>query len=242
MNREYHCWYSTSLDREMELLVFGHGGAKVLVFPTRDGRFYEYEDIGIVSSVADKVEGGHLQLFCVDSLATETFYNREATPPERIERHIQYEDYVLQEVLPWMDEMNPHECLIAHGCSLGAYVAANMAFRHPQLFRKLAAFSGRYDLTESVEHFDDMFDGHFDDTIYYHSPVRFLANLDCPEILGHVRRMDIVFTIGREDPFHDNNLRLSRILSSKDIPHRLHEWDGRAHRGRYWRKMAALYL
>ena len=43
MKREYHRWYSHCMERDMELLVFGHGGAKVLVFPTRDGRFYEYE-------------------------------------------------------------------------------------------------------------------------------------------------------------------------------------------------------
>ena len=35
MNREYHRWYSHRLGRDMELLIFGHAGAKVLVFPTR---------------------------------------------------------------------------------------------------------------------------------------------------------------------------------------------------------------
>ena len=242
MNREYHCWHSPSLDRNMELLVFGHAGAKVLVFPTRDGRFYEYEDIGIVESLADKIEAGHLQLCCVDNLGAETFYNRTAAPSERISRHVQFETYILQEVLPWMNEKNSHSCCIAHGCSLGAYIAANVAFRHPGQFQKLAAFSGRYDMTESVAEFEDMFDGHFDEDIYYHSPLRFLANLECPALLGQMRQMDIVFAIGREDPFLDNNLRLGRVLQSKEIPYRLYEWDGRAHKGRHWRKMAALYL
>ena len=41
MNREYFRWYSHRLHRDMELLVFGHAGAKVLMFPTRDGRFWE---------------------------------------------------------------------------------------------------------------------------------------------------------------------------------------------------------
>ena len=39
MNREYHQWWSERLRRNMELLVFGHAGAKVLVFPSRLGRF-----------------------------------------------------------------------------------------------------------------------------------------------------------------------------------------------------------
>ncbi len=34
MNREYLRWFSPSLQRDMEMLVFGHAGARVLVFPT----------------------------------------------------------------------------------------------------------------------------------------------------------------------------------------------------------------
>ncbi|MGO8070719.1 esterase, partial [Rhizobium leguminosarum] len=41
------------LHRDMEMLVFGHAGAKVLVFPKRDGRFFEYEQLGLVASLAD---------------------------------------------------------------------------------------------------------------------------------------------------------------------------------------------
>ncbi|MEY3787833.1 MAG: hypothetical protein RLZ75_2040, partial [Pseudomonadota bacterium] len=50
MNREYHKWWSDRLQRDMELLVFGHAGAKVLVFPSRFGRFYEYEKLGLVAT------------------------------------------------------------------------------------------------------------------------------------------------------------------------------------------------
>lgn len=38
MHREYHSWWSERLQRPMELLVFGHAGAKVLIFPTRESR------------------------------------------------------------------------------------------------------------------------------------------------------------------------------------------------------------
>ena len=68
MNREYHSWWSKHLDREMELLIFGHAGARVLVFPTRGGRFYEYENLRITERLRDKIEAGHLQLYCVDSV------------------------------------------------------------------------------------------------------------------------------------------------------------------------------
>jgi esterase/lipase superfamily enzyme len=54
--------------------------------------------------------------------------------------------------------------------------------------------------------------------------------------------MDIVFVIGNEDPFLENNLAMSQALWDKSIWHALHRWDGRAHRGRYWREMVKLYL
>lgn len=242
MNREYHRWYSPRLYRDMEMLVFGHAGAKVLVFPTRDGRFYEYENLRLVQSLAHKINAGHLQLFCVEGLADETFYCWWRQPGDRIQRYLQYEDYLLHEVLPFMASRNDHPCTISHGCSLGAFYAANFAFRHPQLFQKLSAFSGRYDLTLNVEHFGNLFDGYYDENIYFNTPCHFLPNLDCDWRLHALRNMDIILVIGREDPFLDNNRHLSRILWDKGIANTLHEWDGRAHQGRYWRKMAPLYL
>ena len=242
MNREYHRWYSERLGREMELLIFGHAGAKVLVFPTRDGRFYEYEDIGIVSVLREKIESGYLQLYCVDSLAHETFYCDWKHPADRIRRHIQFEEYILNEVMPLMASKNQHPCTIAHGCSLGAFQAANIAFRHPHLFKKLVAFSGRYDLSLEVECFSNLFNGYYDENIYFHSPSHFLPGLQCGGRLNMLRAMDIVMTIGKEDPFLGCNVHLSQNLHHKGIHHSMHLWDGRAHRARYWREMARIYI
>jgi esterase/lipase superfamily enzyme len=226
----------------MELLVFGHAGAKVLMFPTREGRFWEYEQLGVVASLADKIEAGQLQLFCIEGLASETFYATDRHPSERIRRHAAYEDYILNEVLPLMAEKNSHGCTIVHGCSLGAFQAASLVFRHPHLFQKLVAFSGRYDLTMRVESFGDLFNGYYDDTVYFHTPAHFLPDLACGWQLDHLRRMDIVLTVGQDDPFLDNNRQISRVLADKGVGHQLHLWDGRAHRAGAWRRMAPLYI
>lgn len=242
MKREYHRWYSDRLHRDMELLVFGHGGAKVILFPTREGRFYEYENLGVVNALRHKIEAGHLQVFCLEGLADESFYCWWREPSERIRRYLQYEDYILNEVLPFMALINPHSCTISAGCSLGAFYAVNLAFRHPRLFNKVAAFSGRYDLTLNVEHFGNLFDGYYDDQIYFNTPCHFLPGLNDEWRLEALRAMDVVLVIGRDDPFLANNLELCRILSDKGIQHSLHIWEGRAHRGYYWRKMAPLYI
>jgi esterase/lipase superfamily enzyme len=242
MKRDYRRWRSPRLHREMELLIFGHAGAKVLMFPTRDGRFWEYEALNVTLSLADKVEAGRLQLYCIDGLARETFYDRGRRPAERMRRHAAFEDYVLSEVFPLMAQINPHDCTIAMGCSLGAFQAASLALRHPHLFRKLVALSGRYDLTIKVECFDDLFDGDYSDDIYFHTPTHFLPGLTSPDSLEYLRRLEIVLAVGREDPFLDNNRHLSRLLDEKGVHHHLHVWDGRAHRAGAWRKMAALYI
>jgi len=242
LQREYHRWWSPHLERDMELLVFGHAGAKVLVFPTRDGRFYEYEQLRMTEMLRDRIEAGQLQLYCIDSIDHESFYCNWAHPTGRIRRHMQFEHYIIREVFPLMHYENPHPCVIAHGCSLGAYHATNIAFRHPYLFRKLAAFSGRYDLTENVEHFRDLFDGYYDENIYYHTPEHFLPGLQSSFHLQQLRRMDIVLTIGNQDPFLRSNHQISQVLNNKGVQHHLHIWDGRAHQGHHWRRMVQLYL
>jgi esterase/lipase superfamily enzyme len=242
MNREYLRWYSHRLHRDMELLVFGHAGAKVLMFPTREGRFFEYEQLGLVGSVADKIEAGQLQLYCVEGLASETFYGFDRHPAERIRRHAAFEDYILNEVLPLMASKNGHDCTMVQGCSLGAFVAVSLAFRHPHLFRKLVAFSGRYDLTLEIEAFGNLFGGYYDDSVYFHTPSHFLPGLADDWRLERLRQMEIVLTIGDEDPFLDNNRHLSQLLSDKGIHHQLHLWQGRAHRAGAWRRMARLYI
>lgn len=242
MNREYHKWWSPNLNRDMELLIFGHAGAKVLVFPTRGGRFFEYEHMRMVDKLRDKIDNGQIQLFCVDSVDTESYYCYWAHPFGRIQRHIRYEEYILREVLPLMNQRNQHPCTISHGCSLGAFHAANIVFKHPHLFQKLCAFSGRYDLTMQVECFSNLLDGFYNDDVYYNTPTHYLPNLTCPEKLAQLKDTDIVMTIGTEDPFLGNNLHLSKILYEKGIHHQLHHWEGRAHRGHYWRKMVTVYL
>lgn len=226
----------------MELLIFGHAGMKVLVFPTRAGRFYEYEDIRMVEVLRPRIEAGEMQLFCVDSVDAESFYCFWAEPCGRIRRHEQFEEYILTEVIPFMHEKNAHETVVSHGCSLGAYHAANIAFRHPHLFNKLAAFSGRYNLTQAVENFSDLLDGYYSLKVYRHTPIHFLTNLRCPDTIARIQNMEIVMTIGEEDPFKPNTEKLCRILQDKGINHQLFVWQERAHSGYYWRRMAPLYL
>jgi esterase/lipase superfamily enzyme len=226
----------------MELLAFGHDGEKVLVFPTREGRFFDYENWGLVGALKDRIEEGSIRLFCVDSVDSESLYCRSIAPPARVERHRQYERYILEDVLPLMRSATGREALVAHGCSIGAYHAMNIALRHPHLFSKVVALSGRFDLSRPVGPFEDLFGGHYDQDVYFITPNHFMVNLEEPQILSAIRKLEIQITVGVEDPFRESNQLLSGAFTAKDVPHRLAFWPGEAHRAKYWRQMVPLYL
>ncbi|HWQ03174.1 MAG TPA: alpha/beta hydrolase-fold protein, partial [Candidatus Nitrosotenuis sp.] len=151
----------------MELLLFGHAGQPVVVFPTSMGRFFEYEDRGMVSALGELLEGGRLQLFCVDSVDAESWYNRGAHPYHRVRRHVQYESYVLHEVLPLVRQRSQRGQVGVTGCSFGGYHAVNFALRHPDLVSHCASFSGSYDIHSFLN-------GFYDDECYFHCPVDYL--------------------------------------------------------------------
>ncbi|WP_022822059.1 esterase family protein [Hymenobacter norwichensis] len=242
MRREYHKWDSTALGRPMELLVFGETGARVLLFPTRKARFYDYENWGVIEALQLKIEAGLLQVYCVDSIDAESLYAFNKPPAERICRHLRYQQYILEEVLPLSVAQNPNPFLIAAGCSMGAYHAVNLAFRHPNLFGKVVGMSGRYDLTQGMATFQDLFQGYVDENVYLNTPNRFIPHLADEFYLTQLRRLEITLAIGNEDAFLQDNLFLSQQLASKDIRHELPIWEGEAHNPAAWRRMVDLYL
>ena len=242
MNREYHRWYSNHLGRDMELLIFGHAGRAVLFFPPRMGRFYDYENWGIISVLAERIDRGELQLFCVDSIDCESLYNGWLHPEAKINRHLQYEQYIINEVLPLMRSRKSDNDFVSAGCSLGAYHAANIALKYPYFFNKLVCMSGRYDLTRPVQYFRDLFDGYFNENIYFNMPRQYMANMHDEWLLSSIRRLDMLLAIGEADPFMDDNYEFSETLGWKGIRHQFYKWQGYAHNPRNWRKMVQLYL
>src|SRR5262245_18571933 len=117
MHREHHRWFSPSLHCDMELLHFGHAGARAIVFPTSMGRFFDWEDRGLVRSLAGPIEAGDLQLCCVDSVDAESWYATRLHPAQRVQRHQQYDQYLANEVVPFTLKKNADQFLIATGAS-----------------------------------------------------------------------------------------------------------------------------
>lgn len=235
MNREHHRWHSPSLGRDMDLLVFGHAGARLLVFPTSMGRFYEWEDQGMMNTLGEHIRNGWLQVFCVDSADAESWYARGKHPHDRAVRQFQYESYIVNEVVPFTRSRNDNGFLISTGASFGAYHAVNIALRHPHHFGRVIGMSGLYDIR-------DFADGYYGDVVYANNPSHWVGDLHDHGHLEALRRMDIILATGADDRFVDNNRHLSRLLWEKGVGNALRIWDGWAHDWPWWRQMIRTYI
>jgi esterase/lipase superfamily enzyme len=236
MRRHYHKWFSHRLGRDMEMLVFGRAGQPVIVFPTSCGRFYEFEDRGMVHAIHSKIDAGQVHLFCVDSVDGESWYNREATPRARIERQMQYERYVMDEVLPLVHKENASPHLATLGCSFGGYHAATIALRHPDVFTAFLSMSGVFDLSPFLA-------GYYDQDYYFHLPLHFLPNLSDSWYLDRYRHNTYVLATAEHDVGREENERLAHLLREKNVPCRLDVWGhGAGHDWPWWQRMVQTYL
>lgn len=237
MHREYHRWASPRLHKDMQLLQFGHTGHPVLVFPSSMGSFHEYEDNRMVETLWDRLNHGHLMLFCVDSVDAESWYNKSAHPADRVRRHDAYEQYILHEVLPLIRHRSGRIDLTVHGCSFGGYHAVNFALRHPDAVTRCVSLSGAFDNRPFLH-------GYFDELAYLHNPVDYLPQLDDAWFHAHYHGdWHIILAASNHDICLGDNYRLADILGRKHIPHRLDVWNNNLpHDWPLWRLMARAYF
>jgi esterase/lipase superfamily enzyme len=220
----------------MEMLVYGHAGLPAVVFPTSQGRFYEFEDRGMVEAIRWKIDNGEVQLFCVDSVDAESWYNRNVPPRWRIARQVQYDEYVVHEVVPLVKKLNWSPKRAAIGCSFGGYHAVTMALRHPDVFTAFLSMSGAFDM-------DSFLGGYYDQDVYFNQPTHFIPGMSDPWFLDRYRQNTYVLATGVHDQCWDQNERMAGILRAKGIPVRLDVWGGNArHDWPWWQRMVQTYL
>lgn len=230
MEREYVRRWSRALGREMELLRFGHDGRPLVAFPTSMGRFFQWEDFGLVGALATRLAAGELQLWCLDSVDGESWLAPERPPPERVERHLEYERYVLEEVLP--DVPAPP---VLVGPSFGAFHTVLFCLRRPERFAGWIAMSGVFDSGRWL-------DGYQSEETYLTNPFAFLPGL-ADERSQALREMGVrVVATGSDDPNVSDSVALAEQLRAKDVDVRLDLWPGRQHDWPCWRRMLDEYL
>ena len=219
----------------MHLQVFGHAGARVLVFPTTMGTHSEWPDRRMHEVLRDHLDNGWIQLYCLDQVHDESWYNESLHPGAQAWRHLEYLHYVATEVLPFSQAKNDNPFVIATGASFGGFHAASFGLKYPQLVHRIIGLSGMYDIRRFT-------DGYSDANVYACNPMEFMAHEHDSERLAAFRRQDIVLAIGEGDPMFDVNERFSALLWEKGIGHALRVWKGHAHDWPWWEKMIRLYI
>lgn len=212
------------------VLVLGHWGKSVLVFPSQERTRYEWEEHGMVDAVADLLDAGRVKLYCVDSWDWTTWNDDWLALEERGRRYESYQQWLLDEVVPLIGGGG----ITTAGVSMGAYHAANMTFRRPDLFPRALCFSGIFDITRFGW-------GDRGDAVYFNNPVDYVANLDWSPA-------QLLLVVGRgmwEDTTQalDQTLRFAELLRAKGIHHELDVWGEEApHDWPAWRAQLAKHL
>ncbi len=242
MRREYHNHYSHQLGRHMEMLSYctdgGHFGMPVVVFPTSQGRFFEFEDRHMVQALDHHINSGSIELYCVDSVDAESWYNRNVGPDWRVARQVQYVRYIEHELAPFIRSRNYNPKMITAGCSFGGYHALNVALQHPFTFNGCLSMSGAFDMEKL-----GFLGGYHDQNAYFNLPFNYVPNLHDGHVLDRMRQNSYVLATGVHDQCWNDNERMNALLQAKGIPSHLYVWgDNTGHDWPWWQRMAQTYL
>jgi esterase/lipase superfamily enzyme len=158
-------------------------------------------------------------------------------PPRwRIARQVQYEQYIMNEVVPLVRQQNQYSGLGAIGTSFGGYHALNAALRHPDIFTAMLSMSGSFDPSNFLR-------GYYDDDCYFNIPMHYLPNISDSWYLDRYRRNNYILATGVHDQCWNDNERMAQIFRNKSIPCRLDVWgDNTGHDWPWWQRMLQTYL
>ncbi len=223
----------------MEIVVYGHYGFALLMFPTAAADYLEYERFQLIDSIKPMIEQGKVKAFSINSINSESWLNSSMNPRDKAIRHQQYNRYIAEEVIPFIYTHSGGKLpVITTGASLGALHAANTLFRRPDLVDGTIAMSGVYDLKSYSK-------GYYDEDCYFNSPMDYLPNLDDGQTLEHLRSKQHIHFLSGQGSYESPaaSLRISSVLQDKGIPHTVDLWGyDMSHDWPTWRAMLPYYL
>ena len=225
------------------MIAYGHFGKPVVAFPSEQGRCWDYEDRGMIGAIQPLIDEGRVKMYCIDSYDASSWLASDVPIEERARRHSLYEDWIVNQVVPWIAEDcgGAFPSAIATGCSFGAYHAANISLRRVDLFPLALCQSGVYDVTRIAGRGGG-------DTVYFNNPMHYVANLH-GDHLGWLRNhVKLVLVCGQgrwEDTTGalESTRALARLLEAKGIPFELDLWGYDVpHDWPSWRNQIAHHL
>jgi esterase/lipase superfamily enzyme len=242
VRRDHHKIHSPAIGADGDLIVYGHWGRPLLAFPSERGRPWDYEERGMIDSIADLIEAGRVKVYCIDSYDASSWHADHGTREERARQHDLYEDWVVNQVVPWINEDcgGPQDVMV-NGCSFGAYHAANFALKRADLFPLAICMSGVYDVSVIAG-------GDRGDSFYFNNPMDYVANLHGDHLDWVRSHVSLVLVCGQgqwEDTTGAlvSTKALAGVLADKGIPHETDLWGyDIPHDWPSWRRQLAHHL
>ncbi len=239
MQKFIDSWHSPSLNRDMEIVTYGHYGFPLLMFPTAAADYLEYERFQVIDAISEFIDSGKVKVFSINSINRSSWLNPKVHPRDKGMRQSEYNRYITDEVAPYIwNSVRSRTGIITAGASLGAFHCANQLFRRPDLFDGMIAMSGSFDIC-------GYYDGdYYDENVYFNNPVDYLPGLD-GDSLDRLRQKRHIYIVTGQGAYEspDASRRLSRILSEKGVPHELDLWGyDQPHDWPTWRNMMRHYL
>ena len=226
MQENHISFYSNHLGRDIDLVSYGHWGVPILLFPSSMGDAFQNKNFGLIDSVADKIEAGVIKIYSIGSIDHDSFYGKHLAPKIRISNYVRYSDFLLKELVPFLQRDSKTHRIAIGGCSFGAFHAANFSFKNPDLVHTLFAMCGSFNIKSFL-------DGYYDDDVYLNNPVDYLPNADS----WTYNHMNIVLGTSDWDICKDDNIALSKILAEKQIDHWYDEKKWITHDWPLWKMM-----
>lgn len=239
--RDIFGWHSPRLDLPMPIVRYGDWGRPLLLLPTAQADFLEYERFYLIKSIEHHILAGRVQVFSINSINEYAWMKRGLPPAEAARRQSLFSGYLEEEVIPHIRRSlrDPSVRVAVSGASFGAFYAANAFFRRPDLFGTLIAMSGFYDLGP------DYLDGFMNDDVYFNNPLSYLPNVNDHGVLEEMRHHSQIHIVTGQGAYEhpEASRRLSRVLNAKSIPHNLDLWGHDVkHDWPTWRQMLDYYI
>jgi esterase/lipase superfamily enzyme len=209
----------------MNVLAYGHDGPPVVFLGAERASAWDFEERGLLDAVWWLLEQGRLRVYAVDTYDRASWRNESLGREDRARAHQRFEDFVLADLVPAVHR----DCgwlppIAVTGPSLGAFQAADLCLRRPDVFPVALCLSGVYDL-------DQVGWGDRGDTFYFHNPADYVTGMGGDHldwVRAHARLVLAVGTGMWEDDSASgalsSTLAFARLLAERGIPHELDVW------------------
>lgn len=218
-------------NKDFDLVVYGSTGRPAIAFPEGDSSCLSWENNGMVDAVADLVDAGKVQLFCVDTSDSESWHAHGALREYRLENLEGFFAFVEGELATFIKKASgSKEPPLVLGAGMGALNATIAMLRRPKDYSGLLALSGTYDVHQLIE-------GELDEPWRAFSPFDLLADLTSRKAEATLlRERQLAFVCGQHgsETGADTQRQLDAAMAERDVPATFEYWGFDVSHDWYW--------